>query len=52
MVICVERGANVLHVVHLMSLPPHLLLHENTDWFNLSDAGFPRLSWKRDRSVK
>jgi len=33
-----------------MPLPPyHLLLHWNPDWFNLSGAGLPRLSWKRDR---
>jgi len=38
MVICSERGANDLHMVHLMSLPPHhLLLHD----------GLPGLSWKK-----
>jgi len=26
MVICMERGANGLHMVHLMPLPPHRLL--------------------------
>jgi len=26
MVICLKRGANALHVVQLMSLPPHHLL--------------------------
>jgi len=26
MVICLERGANDLHVVQLMPLPPHYLL--------------------------
>jgi len=26
MVICLEQGANDLHVIQLMSLPPHLLL--------------------------
>jgi len=41
-------GANDLHMVQLMSLPPHcLLLHWNPHWFNLSVAGLPRLSWKR-----
>jgi len=48
MVICLERDANDLHMVHLMPPPPrHLLLHYNPDWFNLSDASLPRLSWKR-----
>jgi len=43
-------GANDLHVVQLMPLPPHhLLLHENPDWFNLSGAGLRRLSWNRGR---
>jgi len=47
MVICLERGANDLHMVQLMPQPPHhLLLHLNADWFNLSDASIPRLSWK------
>jgi len=27
-VICLERGANDLHMVHLMPLPPHHLLLE------------------------
>jgi len=40
----------ILHMVQLMPLPPrHLLLHSNLDWFNLSDAGLPRLSWKKGR---
>jgi len=31
-----------------MPLPPRrLLLHENPDWFDLSCAGLPGLSWKR-----
>ena len=50
MVICLEWGANDLHMVQLMPLPPHhLLLHWNPDWFHLSAAGLPRLSWKRGR---
>ena len=33
-VICLERGANDLHMVQLMPLPSHhLLLHWNPDWF-------------------
>jgi len=48
MVICLKRGANDLHVVQLMPLPPHhLLLHWNPAWFNLSGAGLHRMSWKR-----
>jgi len=40
----------ILHMVKLMPLPPHrLLLRYNPDWFNLSGAGLPRLSWKRGR---
>jgi len=39
-VICLERGANDLHVVQLMPLPPHhLLFNQNPDWLNL--FGFP-----------
>jgi len=45
MVICLDRGVNDLHVVQLMSLPPHHLLLP--DCFNLSGAGLPRLSWRR-----
>jgi len=48
MVIYLECGADDLHVFQLMPLPPHhLLLHRNPDWFYLSGAGLPRLSWKR-----
>jgi len=46
MVICLEQGANDLHMVWLMPLH-HLLLHLNPEWFNLSGAGLPSLSWKR-----
>ena len=35
-VICLERGANDLHMVQLMPLPPrHLLLQQNPEWFIL-----------------
>ena len=45
MVICLERGADDLHMVQLMPLPPHnLLLHSNPEWFYLSCAGLLRLS--------
>ena len=33
-VICLERGANDLHMVQLMPLPPHhLLLQQNPEWY-------------------
>ena len=36
MVICLERGANDLHMVQLMPLPSHhLLLQQNPEWFIL-----------------
>ena len=36
MVVCLERGANDLHMVQLMPLPPHLLLlQQNPEWFIL-----------------
>jgi len=48
MVICLERGANDLHIVQLMPPPPHhLLLHLNPEWFGLSGASLPRLSWTK-----
>jgi len=48
MVICLEQGADNLHMVELMPLPPdHLLHHLNSDWFNLPGAGLTRLSWKK-----
>jgi len=48
--ICLERSANDLHMAKLMPLLSyHLLLHEKSDWFNLSGDGLPTLSWKTDR---
>jgi len=42
MVICLERGANVLHKVQLMPLPPHhLLLLQNPEWFILLVPPYP-----------
>jgi len=40
-VISLERGANDLHIVQLMPLPPRHLFHKNPDWFNLSGATYP-----------
>jgi len=46
-IIRLERGANDLHMVWLMPLPPHhFLLHWNPDRFDLSGASLPRFSWK------
>ena len=42
MVICLERGANDLHMVQLMPLPPrHLLHHQNPEWFILLVPAYP-----------
>ena len=36
MVICLEQGANDLHMVQLMPLPHcHLLLQQNPEWLNV-----------------
>jgi len=53
MIVCLKRGANILHMVQLMPLPPHhLLLHQNPERFYLSAvAGLPKLSRKRDRKT-
>ena len=33
-IICLQLGANDLHMVKLMPLPPHhLLLQQNTEWY-------------------
>jgi len=46
MVNSLERGAN--DMVQLMPMPHHhLLLQLNSEWFTLSGAGLPRLSWKK-----
>jgi len=49
-VICLQRGADCLHIVQLMPLhpktPSSLLPHLNPDWFYLSGTGLPRLTWK------
>ena len=50
MFICLERGADCLHMVQLMPLhpkPPSSLASFKSDWFYLSGTGLPRLSWKR-----
>jgi len=48
--ICLERGANNLHMVQLMPLPSlSSLASLKSDWFQLVGTGLPRLSWKRSR---
>jgi len=45
-VICLERGANDLHVVQLILLPPpSSLASVKSIMVCLSGAGLPRLSW-------
>ena len=46
MVICLERGANDLHIIQLMSLPPISLAPVKSRIVYLCGAGVPRLSWK------
>ena len=42
MVICLERGANDLHMVQLMPLPAHhLLLQQNPEWFAFLVPAYP-----------
>ena len=50
MAICLQGGADCLHMVQLMPLPSHTpssLASFKSDWFYLSGTGLPRLSWKR-----
>jgi len=47
-VMCLERGANDLHVVQLMPLPPHhLLLQYNPEWFTFLVPAYPDCPGKR-----
>ena len=48
MVICLQQGANDLHMVQLMPLlPPPSLAPVKSRMVYLSGAGLPRLSWKK-----
>ena len=48
MVICLEQGANDLHMVQLMLLPyHHLLLQQNPEWFILLVPAYPGCPEKR-----
>ena len=48
MVICLERGANDLHMVQLMLLRPrHLLLQQNPEWFILLVLAYPGCPGKK-----
>jgi len=49
-IICIERGADCLHMVQLMPpaipKPRHVLPRLSPDWFYLSGTSLSRLSWK------
>jgi len=48
MVVCLERGANDLHMVQLLPLPPpSSLTPVKSRMVYLSGSGLPRLSWKK-----
>ena len=48
MAICLERGANDLHMVQQMPLPPrHLLLQQNPEWFILLVLAYPGCPGKK-----
>jgi len=48
MVICLERGANELHMVQLMPLPPHhLLLQYSSEWFTFPVPAYPDCPGKK-----
>ena len=42
-----KRGANDLHIVQLMPLPPYHLCFRKSRMVYPSGTGLPRLSWKR-----
>ena len=51
MVICLERGADDLHMVQLMPLPSHHLLHQqNPEWFIFLVPAYPGCPGKRPLS--
>jgi len=53
-VICLERGADCLHMVQLMPLHPQTLsslASFKSRLVYLSGTGLPSLSWKRGRST-
>jgi len=46
--VSLERGANDLHMVQQMPLPPHhLLLQQNPEWFILLVPAYPGCPGKR-----
>ena len=53
MVMCLQRGAESLHIFQLIPVHPKtplsLLHHLHPDWFYLSGTELLRLSWKRGR---
>jgi len=47
-VICLEQGANDLHMAQLMPLPPHhLLLQYDTEWFAFLVPAYPGCPGKK-----
>jgi len=51
-VICLECGANDLHMVQLMPLPPyHLLLQQNPEWCTFLMPPYPGCHGKRPLNV-
>jgi len=47
-VICLERGADDLHMVQLKQLPPdHLLIHQNPEWFAFLVLAYPGCPGKK-----
>ena len=52
MVICLERGADDLHMIQLMPVPPHHpLLRQNPEWFILLVPAYPGCRGKRPLNV-
>jgi len=50
MVICLEQGANDLHMVQLMPLPSrHFLLQYNPEWFTFLMPAYPGCPGKKGR---
>jgi len=50
MLICLEQGADCLHIVQLMPLHPkpyHLLPHLNPDWFTFLVLAYPGCPGKK-----
>jgi len=51
-VVCLEWGANCLHMVQVMPKPYNLLPHLKPDWFHLSETGLPSRGCPGKEAVK